>query len=237
MRAMRTLLVALVAAAALHAPAVQGATITLSPVSECDRIKTNADTGPLSCPSLSTHAGNPTSSTEGLRRRAMLTFDVSGIDPTQVISLTLGLVPVDVRDGTHRFEALGRPDSTSTLDAFVYTNLNPEPGPCASGPCGVVTLMNPADGLGFYSYSEFAELTRVSADVTGAIAAMLGGAPYLQFNLIAVGAPGQGVFFGHSGFTDERLAPATLIVETVPEPGTAALLVLGLIGFGVLRRR
>jgi len=221
-------------------PASALAATTLAPTHECHWIFFGrADNPSASCPSVDTRQGS----------RSALTFDLSGIDADQVVSLTLELVPVQSVENGGVFIAdieaipLSSSDGTSyaPVDPFVYTLENPETGPCSpsSASCVVFAVEDPTSGDGVFSFarSNADGFPRFPLDVSDAIAA-LQVSPFLQLSLVPSGPATltSGVQLGHSGFADPRLAPATLTVEVVPEPSTGLLLTVGLIGLATQGR-
>jgi hypothetical protein len=209
-------------------------TITLNPLAECQWIFFGRVDNPhATCPSLDARQGS----------RAALLFDLSEVDRSRIISLTLELVVVEgLFIGS--IEAMGFAEPLGTpLDPFIYTTLNPEAGPCSESSTCPVLLVEKSDSSTQYSFGYDNTFPRHPSDVTSATAAISTEDNILQLSLI----PGQatllsGAQFGHSGFVDGRLAPATLLVE-LPEPGLPALLLIGLIvtaaarGRGALSRR
>jgi hypothetical protein len=152
-------------------------------------------------------------------------FDLSEIDPSIVVSLTLELVVVQ---GTFigSLEAMGFESHGLPLDPFVYSTFNPEPGACSDPSVCPAFVVEKPDGSTNYSFGFHNDDRRQPADVTSAIEALSGANGFLQLSLIPANA--FGAQFGHSGFVVD-IAP-TLIVETaVAEPTPAPLVATGLV--------
>ena len=213
--------------ASLSSPASGVEILTLDPMpgTECEW-DASRPFNPV-CPSIDTRDA----------RRATLGFDLTNIDVSQILSLTLELVVVQ-RGFVGWIEAVGLDAFGERIDPFQIATLNPDAGPCTgstgTASCPVLLLSNPASGDGRYAFLNMSPVfPRQPADVTEALLALDLSSGYLQLNLVPVG--NSGAQFGHSGFADTRLAPATLTV-VIPEPSSGCLLALGLIGLSVRTR-
>ncbi len=224
-------------------PASRAASITLDPVTVCLWIPRpgNIDDRAAHCPNLDTRdAGS----------RAAVLFDLSGIQPSEIASITLELTHIPGFTGDFgRFpsvvEAVAGLELGSPLDPFIYTEsavapFTPERGVCnpVSISCPTITTAWNIDERGDhpvllggftppYGFPRWAGALSV-ADV----ALVLEESPFLQLTLIRGGAQ-----YGFNGFDDGRAYPPTLTVVLVPEPSTASLVALGLLVLVASQRR
>lgn len=199
--------------------------VTLAPLAECQWIFLGRVDNPNAiCPSLETRQGS----------RSALLFDLSGIYPGAIASITLELATVEGASGGFWIEAIGKADQAAA-DPFITTRVNPEArsgsNPCFVSPadCPAMRVNNPDDTTGGYGLPFFNDERRQAVNVDEAVLALSQGDQFLQLSLIpndcALNVQSCGGRFWHSGFGSSR---TSLIVEIVPEPASAALVLLGL---------